>query len=57
MAMMDNKCESCKYCKIIVGGFRSDHLDDEMDCRLEMWDYFLEDIPCPQYVEREEEYD
>lgn len=55
--MGNNKCESCKFCKITIGGYRSDHLDDEMDCKLEMWDYFLENIPCPRYVEREEEYD
>jgi hypothetical protein len=50
--MTPNKCRTCKYCKIISD---PEYQLEEYDCRLEMWDYFLEDIPCPKYVELIEE--
>ena len=49
---MECKCRTCKYCKII---YDPEYQLEELDCRVDMWDYFQEDIECPRYVELIEE--
>ena len=52
--MTENKCRTCKYCKII---YDPEYQLEELDCKVDMWDYFQEDIECPKYVELIEEPD
>ena len=49
--MKSTSCDTCKYLKVISDGT----WHDEIDCKIDMWDYFQEDIECPRYVELIEE--
>ena len=50
--MTENKCRTCKNCKII---YDREYQLEELDCKVDMWDYFQEDIECPRYVEQIEQ--
>ena len=49
---IENKCRTCKYCKVL---YDRETQSEELDCKVDMWDYFQENIECPRYVELIEE--
>lgn len=49
---MKCKCDTCKFLYLDNGKeWPLDHEGTEVDCILEMWDYFQQDVKCPQYIE------